>query len=272
MDVFNHILTRLFDALLYPFAGLPPVWGVAFVSILTGAVMVWLFGKLTNQQKIRTLKDRIRGRMLEMWVFRDHPRVVLKAQGQALWSVAKYAACSLRPLVVLMVPVIVIMIQLQVHYGYRPVKPGDPALVRIVYDGPVSLDAMDVSLETPDAVAVETPPLRIPEVGEVDFRIRAAVAGEHQIVAKAGGVEVTKRLCVGGGGRALSPVRSRRWATRLFHPGEPGLPAGPLESIEVAYPAERVSILGMRLHWLWPFFVISIVGGLVLKKPFGVEL
>ncbi|NOZ20876.1 MAG: hypothetical protein GXP25_07275 [Planctomycetes bacterium] len=272
MDVFNTILTRLFDALLYPFAGLPPIWGLAFVSILTGAVMVRLFGKLTNQRKIRALKDRIRGRMLEMWIFRDYPRVVLKAHGQALWSVAKYAACSLRALVVLIIPVMLIMIQLQAHYGYRPVKPGDSALVRVIYDKPVALDAMNVSLETSDAIAVETPPLRIPEAREVDFRIRAKQAGEHEIAAKAGGIEVTKRLCVGDGGRALSPVRSQRWTTRIFHPAEPRLPRGTIESIEVGYPSERLSVFGMRFHWLWPFFVISILVGLVLKRPFGVEL
>ncbi|MEW6359022.1 MAG: hypothetical protein AB1696_22000 [Planctomycetota bacterium] len=272
MNAFNTTLTRFFDALLYPFAGLPPLYGVIFISILTGAAMVWLFGKLTNQQKIRALKDRIRGRMLEMWIFRDIPRVVLKAQGQALWGLMKYATCSLRALVVLIVPVALIMIQLQARCGWRPLQPGEAALVRIVYARPLPLDAMNASLEPSGAVAVETPPLRILEMREVDFRIRAGQTGEHQITAKAEGGPAAKTLHVGDGGRALSPVRSRRWTARLFHPAEPGLPSGPIESIEIEYPSERVSVAGVRLHWLWPFLIVSILAGLLLKRPFRVEL
>ena len=48
--------------------------------------------------------------------------------------------------------------------------------------------------------------------------------------------------------------------------------AGPLDSIEVGYDSRRISWLGMDFHWIWAFFILSIVVGFSLKRAFGVEL
>jgi hypothetical protein len=272
MDTVNVVMTRLFDGLLWPFRGLHPMWGLTAVSVLTGIAMVWLFGKVSNQRLIGSLKRRIKGHLLEMWLFRDSTLVVLKAQGRVLWNTLKYALCALQALVVLMIPVIFIMIQLEARYGSRPLRPGEKAVVKIVYAAPKSLEAMDVKIEVPEGLAIETPPLRIPGEREVDFRVGARAAGDYVLRAKLGDGTVTKAIRVGSPGGPLSPVRSTGLLSRFLHPAEPGLPDGPLEAVEVAYPASRVSLWGMEFHWLWPFFILSIVTGYALKGVFKVEL
>lgn len=272
MDALNLILTRAFDLCLAPFSGMAAMWGVAVVSVVSGIVLLLIFGKTSNQRKIRQLKDKMKGHMLEMWIFRDSAAVVLKAQGRVFWNLARYTACFLPSFVIVLVPVLLIMIQLQARYGYAPLRPGESAFLSLLYTKPVSADAMSVDLTAPDGVTVETPALRIPESREVDFRIRADKAGQHRIVATVGGERFAKIVCVGNADRAMSPVRSSRMLARLLYPAEPGLPSGSLESITVRYRAARMTLWGLSFHWVWPFLILSLAAGFALKGVFRVEL
>jgi hypothetical protein len=274
MDWFNRALTRAFDLLLRPLGALQPVWGLAAAAVLAGVAMVWLFGKVSNQRRIRTLKRTAKGRLLEMWIFRDNLRVVLVAQGRLLWDTGKYALCSAQALLVVMIPVVPIMVQLQARYGWRPLSPGESTILKVVYRGPRSLDEMDVRLGLPEGVRLEAPPLRIPEDGEVDFRLAGEREGRYEIAAELNGQTLTKSLQVGRSSWAdpLSPLRGGGLLDRLLHPVEPPLPDGPVKRIEVRYAAAEIPFCGWRLHWLWPFLVLSILAGFALKGRLGVEL
>jgi hypothetical protein len=271
MDIFNLVMTRLFDGLLYPVRHLDPMWGVTMVSIPTGIILVWLFGKVSNQRLIRSLKARIKGHMLELWIFRDNTRVVLKAQANVLWNTCKYALCSLQAVVILMIPVVVIMIQLEARYGATPLKTGESVLIKIIYAKSTALADMDARIEVPEGLVLETPPLRIPGEREVDFRLGARREGSYELPIITGEQTFTKSLQVGGLGSALSPVRSGRLVDRFLRPVEPGMPAGDLASVEVRYPKQDLTLWGMEFHWLWAFFIISIATGYALRGPLGVE-
>ena len=80
MQWLNRVLTHAFDLLLAPLDQCHPMWGVATVSVLTGVLMAWLFGKLSNQRRIRELKRKTKGHFLGMWIFRHNLRAVLAAQ------------------------------------------------------------------------------------------------------------------------------------------------------------------------------------------------
>ena len=174
MDLFNRTITAAFDALLYPFGPERPVGGVAFVAVLTGAALVWLFGRISNQRRVRTLKATMSGHLLEVWLFRDQLRNVVKAEGRVLRQTGKYLLCSLPAFCVLTVPVLAVMIQLQARYGYRPLRPGEHAILKVFLADPPGGGLADVQLQVPEGLVLETPALRIPRNREVDFRIAAA--------------------------------------------------------------------------------------------------
>ena len=59
----------------------------------------------------------------------------------------------------------------------------------------------------------------------------------------------------------------------IFNPGEKPLPKKlGIKSIEVAYPAQRMSLFGWRIHWLVAFFALSIIFGFAFKGVFKVEI
>jgi hypothetical protein len=243
-----------------------------FVSVATGAALVWLFGRVSNQQRVRTLKATMRGHLLEVWIFRDQLRNVLKAEWRLLRQTGKYLLCTLPAFFVLMIPVLVIMVQLQARYGYRPLSPGEHALLKVFTRDDSAAGLADVKLHVPDGLVLETPALRIPRTREVDFRIGAAKSGRYQLGVEAAGETVTKSVAVGPVRCALSPQRSGRLVDRLLYPAEPKMPAGPIASTEIAYPQETIPLVGFRIHWVWLFLVISMAAGYALKGLFRVEL
>ena len=64
MDLFNKIITWIFDILFYPFAGLHPVWGLIFISVITGVLMLLIFKVTSNQAGIRKTKSHIQAYLL----------------------------------------------------------------------------------------------------------------------------------------------------------------------------------------------------------------
>ncbi len=272
MDAFNHTLTRLFDWALWPFRGLDPMWAVAATAAVLGVVLVWAFGKVSNQQRIARLKDRIKGHMLEMWIFRHNAAVVLKAQGRTLGYAVLYTLDALRGMAIVMVPVLLVLVQLQARYGYAPLRPGESAVLRVLYAAPLSLEEMDVALDLPSGVVAETPALRVPDEGEVDFRISAAEAGVYDVGVTCSGERVTKSLCVGTVGAAVSPRRASGWFGRMLYPTEPGLGSGRLRAVELRYPQATLSLWGMEFHWMWAFLIISLVVGMLARGPLKVAL
>lgn len=268
----NRILNGAFDAMLWPFRSLDPLWGLTAVSLLTGVLMLWIFGRVSDQDSIRSVRDRIRGNLIGIRLFGDDLGMLFRLQARIFRQTMTYLRFAMLPMVVLLVPVLLVLVQLNLRFAVRPLVPGEAAVVKLTLRGASPFD-QGVSLEAPTGVSVETPGVRMPDRGEVAWRVRAVEPGEYQLTARAGGDEVGKRIVVGDGWRAISPLRSSSWVDLLLYPGEPPIPSGNgIRSVEVGYSALPLSLFGFGVDWLLFFFVASIAFGFAFRRPLGVEI
>jgi hypothetical protein len=267
-------MTLLFDGLELPVRGLSAGWALVALSVPAGLLFLWLFGKVSNQDAIAEVKDRIRGHLLGVRLFRHDLGVSLALQGRILRDTAVYLRHSLLPMLILLVPVLLILTQVNLRYSVRPLEPGEVAMVRAVVrdastlTGPIVLDA-------PAGVVVETPAVRIRSMREAVWRVRADAPGRHEIAVRAGGASESKEILVGAEpGRRVSARRpGGGFFDVLLWPGEPPIPrASAVEAVEVAYPERELRLLGLRFHWLVLFFVVSLAAGYGLKGLFGVQV
>jgi hypothetical protein len=275
MWILNRLLSGLFGLLFLPFRHLNPWFGMAFISLLTGLLMLFIFRLTSNQEGIRKVKDRIKAHLLELRLFKDNMSVTMTAQGRILRANLRYIGYSARPMLVMMVPLVLILIQLNLWFGYEPLRPGESAIVKVKLEGSRNPIDLDAALEPPSGVVVETPPLRVEEEKEIDWRIRAESPGIHELTVKLEGQSLAKSVVIGAAGwERISPVKVRRgFLEELINPGEKPLPAGtPVRSIEVLYPSKRLEVLGLRLHWLVAYFALSILFGFALKRPLKIEI
>ena len=275
MHIFNTIFGKIFDVIFWPFQRMSPWVGMAVISLLTGLFMLFIFRHTSNQAGIRKVKNRIKAHLLELRLFKDNLGLSLKAQGNILKNNARYIGYSGKPLLVMIIPLVLILIQLNFWFGYLPLQPGEKAILKVKLKEGVSAIATAVDLRAEPPLVIETPALRIEEEREIDWRFSASEPGFYNLEIIVDGVTVTKTVqVIRKSLQKITPIKPRKnFIDQVFNPGEKPISSStPLESIEVTYPEMRFGFLGLRLHWIIAYFALSIVFGFALKGVFGVEI
>ncbi len=266
-------ITRLFDVLSAPFARMSPWVGLLVASALSGALLLLVFRYTSHQRRLRAAKDRVMAHLLEVVLYRDDPRVVLRAQARLVRDNLRYLGFTLVPLAVMVLPAVLLITQLDLRYGRRPLHVGERTILAVkLLPRTVSLD--EVTIAAPPGVQVDTPALRLPAEHEVDWRLVARRPGVHEVRIRAGDREFVKRVVVATRGGALAQERSGPdLRTQFLHPGEAPLPRGaPVTWVRLTYPPATLPLGHWRLHWFWPWLVISMAVGYALRGPLRVQL
>lgn len=276
MELINAPLRAVFDALLAPFAGRSPMFTLVPISVLVGLLALLLFKWTSNQKALEAARRRQLAGFFEIRLFNDDLRNLLGAQGRILRATGRYFLHTLIPLAILLVPFGLIVAQLQFHYGYQGLAMGDTTLLKVRLEDSASADGRkpDAGLTMPSGVEVETPAVWIPSERTLVWRLRAAEPGEHTLHLDIGGESLSKSLTVSDRVVRRSPLRpGKSLGARLLYPAESPLPAdGPVESIELRYPEAEVNLLGIRMHWIIAFLILTVVAALLLRKPLGVTI
>jgi len=273
--LFNALVTGIFNFLFLLLGAAGPFWSLMIFSVAAGIVMLWVFGKVSNQQRIGELKAKIQANLIGVRLFRNSVSVFLKLQGRILRDTLVYMKYSVKPMLVMILPFFVILIQLHGRYGIRPLAVDEAALVKVQVADTVLLDgSVEVALEGSQGVRIETPAVRIPSLREVAWRVRPDREGEHRLMVHVGTETVEKSLVAGNTKKLLSSARSGTgFFGAILHPGERPLDHnGAVESVSIVYPAPDLRFLGWGVNWLAGFLVVSIAFGYLLKGYFGVHV
>ncbi|MDH4197425.1 MAG: hypothetical protein OEW05_08475 [Candidatus Aminicenantes bacterium] len=274
MGIVNLVLGKVFDLLFLPVRSLTPWAGLVLVSLLTALLMLFVFRLTSNQAGIRRAKDRIKAHLLELRLYKDNMSVTLRAQGQILLQNLRYIGYNAKPLLVMIVPLVLILAQLNLWFGASPLRPGEETLVKVKLREGYSPLETALELRSTGGVTVETPPVRIEDEGEYAWRLRAVSAGPAGLEFAVGPSSISKSVAIGGRPLAkVSPRRSRSLLDLVLYPGEPPLPADvPIRTIEVLYRGQTLSFLGIGVHWLVAYLILSVIFGFALKGVFKVEI
>ncbi len=247
---------------------------MVFVSFLSGLLMLFIFRLTSNQAGIRQVKDKIKAHLLELRLFKDSLPVTLKAQGQILSHNLKYIGYSTKPMLIMLIPLLVILAQLNLWFGYKALPVGETAILKLSLEENTDSLSQEVELEVPAGLVVETPPLRLEQLREIDWRIRAKAEGIHELRIKLAGQSLTKTVTVAAKPLTrVCPLKTSRFLDELLYPGEKPISSSiPVTSVEITYPAKKLNLFGLNLHWLVPYLALSILSGFVFKRPFRVEI
>jgi uncharacterized membrane protein (DUF106 family) len=276
------LLRPVFDLLLSPFRSLPPIVGLLVVSLIASIGMLVVFKATSDQRRLEEVKRQIHACLFEIRLFNDDLAAVLRAQMEILRHNGSYLRLSAVPMLWMIVPLVFVIAQLQFHYGYEGLKPGQDFLVKVQLRDGWQAGAPDsasqgstrpsASLEAPAGLEVETPAVWIPSRQELAWRLRARQWGDYDLKLRLGDQEYSKAVQVSQGVRRRSPVRLEAgfW-NDLLYPAEDPLPKGsPVVSIACGYPDASVPVLGWGVHWMVVFFVLSVVFAFALRGLFGV--
>jgi type II secretory pathway pseudopilin PulG len=272
----NRALVWLSDTLLGPLLGLPPLASLLIVSVLTAAAMVPVIGRTSDQKRVVATKRRIRAALLEIRLYNDDPRLVLRAVGHALAHNGIYLRLSLVPLAWLAVPLTLVVAHLQPFFGYDGLTPGVPALVKVETRdaGTQGAQPAGPSLEAPESIRIETGAVRLAARNEVLWRIVPTAVGDYVLTVRVGGQTATKTLHASNRPARRSPQRtSAGLIDEVLYPSEPPLPddAG-MDRIAVTYPEATIDVFGWQVHWLIVYFVLTMASALLIARRLGIAV
>ncbi len=277
MSYLNAVLRPVFDVLLGPASGWPPIVPIAVVSLLVGVGMLLVFKRTSDQARLAQVKRLITAGIFEIRLFNDDLVAILRAQAEILRQNASYLRLTIRPTLFILAPLVLVMAQLQFHYGYEGLRPGQSTLLRVdLAPGTVAAGKRpSVRLDVPAGLRADTDALWFPAASQLAWRLVAETEGNYQLgVALDGAPPVEKSVRVTQRAVRLAPERvDTGFLSQLLYPAEPPLPeAGPIRAIRLAYPDREVSVLGFGMHWMIPFFVLSLVFAFSLKGVFKVTI
>jgi hypothetical protein len=275
MWFFNSAFGRIFDIIFLPVRNLSPWFGMVFISLLTGLLMLFIFRRTSNQTGIRKAKNKIKAHLLELRLYKDNMNVSWRAYGQILRANLKYISHSVKPMLVMIIPVLLILIQLNLWFGSRSLKIGQEAVLKIRLEQGKNPLQKEIVIEPPDGISVETPALRVEDAREFDWRLRAVGKGVHTIAFRSENQSFSKQVAVEQ--NRLSKISAVKPGSSLldqmFNPGERPLPKNlGIQSVELVYPSPGMNLFGWQIHWLIVFFALSIIFGFGLKGFFKVEI
>lgn len=277
MTWINLGLGGLVGAALAPFQSLPPIVGLSVVSLVAAIGMLLVFRATSDQQAIAAVKRRIHAGIFEIRLFNDDLRAMFSAQLDILRHNLTYLRLSLAPMLWMLVPLVLLIAQLQFYYGYDGFGPGESAIVKVrLREGafPSSGPAPAIALEAPSGLRVETPLVWIPSEREAAWRIGMDRPGDYELTVALDGRSVTKQVRVSNQVGWRTPERLEAGlVNQVLYPAEAPLDAdAAIEAILVAYPEREINLLGYGTHWMVAFFVLSLVFAFALKSRFGVVI
>lgn len=254
--------------IMAPLRLLPAELALTCYSIMTGVVILLLFKISSNPAKIAAARDKALARVLELWLFKEDAVGGLFSVGRAMLNSLGYLATMLRPAMVSMLPMLIMLIQANAWFGAQPLRKGDAVLVSVQATERGVADK--ITLKVPANITVEAS-VACAEANEKVWRIRVNEAGGLGVLKFSDrNIDEDKLIATGSSLLRTSLLRSDSRGEHLLYPDEPIL-TGPLKSIKIAYKPASYSLLGMKMPWIVYLLIISLITGLILKKPLGVE-
>jgi uncharacterized membrane protein (DUF106 family) len=272
MAALNALLDATFDLLFRPLAALPVFLSLSLVAVSTAVVILLAVRAASDQPALAAVKRQIHGDFFEMRLFADDLQAMFRAQAGILRHNATYLRLSLVPMLWISVPLILLLAQLQSHFGYAGVVVGEPVAVTAQWKS-VGSDPRTATLDVPPGVRVETPALWFPALRQVVWLVAAERAGDYRLRVGTGGAVYAKTLHADDGPARRSAVRTGpAFFDQVRYPSEPPLPAAaPVASISVAYGEGRVDVFGWKFGWMTVYFVESLIFALLLRRPLRVS-
>lgn len=273
---FANVLTNALGRFVVaPVVGLCGGWlsNTIFAGIV-GVMALFMFKYTSNQDAIGKVRDNIKAQTLALKLFSDSVSVTLQAQMRLFIGAFSLFFHALRPMLVMIVPVVLILSQMALWYQARPLAVGEESLVTVQLNGDSKSVFYELQMQPNAAFEITTGPVKALANREIFWKVKATRGGDHIIVLRGDGIEVEKKLSVGGGAfRRVSLLRpGQKWSDILLHPLEkPFSSDSPVQSIGIEYP-DRNSFLSGTSSWLIYFFVASMVIALIFKPAVKVKM
>lgn len=259
--------------LFAPLTGLGGWQSNTIISAVTGVILLIIFKHTSNQKAIGRVRDGIKANLLALKLFKDSLVVTFQSQGRLFKSAFLLLFYSIKPMLVMIVPVCLVLSQIALLYQVRPLQKGEETIIVMQLNEEKASAQPVISINSLQGAEILIDQTHISSKKQVWWKIRALEDGYHNIVFLVNEREIDKQLAVGDGFKRVSSKRPGwRWSDILMHPAEKPLGADSVvESITIDYPRQGRTFCSID-GWLIYFFLASMVFAFAFKPVLKVRI
>lgn len=255
---------------LSPVALLPGWLSINIISAILGVLLLLIFKYTSNQSAIARIRDDIKANFLAIKLYRESSFVALRSQIKIFVSSFKLLFHSIVPMLFMILPVSLIIVQMGMWFQARPFRiDDDPVIIKMKLNRAIQNRQSNIRLE-PQRGVFKTigRPVRVFSKKEIYWKIAPEKTGYHSLVFQVNNHKYEKLLAVGDGFMRLSSRKpSQDLADVFLFPLEKPFPSDSIvRFIDIDYP-ERVSKMYGTDWWIVYFFISSMVFAFIFK-PF----
>jgi hypothetical protein len=190
LDVLIKIMTWLGDAYFAATAFASPEINLWIISALMGFVMLWIWRFTSNQAAIADVRRKISAHLLATRLFKDDLSVTFRAQRQIILQALRLLLHSLRPMVIMLAPFILVMTQIGLRYEHRAAPIGRVTRVKATMKTGHAVESLGTALQLPDGLERDAnDPCCVKSLRTVDWRITcrrppSTVGGRRRVRAR----------------------------------------------------------------------------------------
>src|ERR1700724_4575546 len=104
---------------------------VVGLSLVVGLLMVVLFGYTSDQKAIGIAEDQLKAHLLAVRLYRDQIPVVMGSYGKILRGTGRYLKLAFKPLLYVIIPITLLIVQIDRYLGAMPIPPNTPFLLTV---------------------------------------------------------------------------------------------------------------------------------------------
>ena len=277
----SAFINQAFDILFAPLSFLDPILFLGLLAFISAIVILYIFKKMSNQEKIKFHKDRIIGYILETNLYRDDFGQIISSLLNILKHNMFYLRYVITPLLVMMIPMIPIMMQIDNRLGYMPLNKNEQFIIRIDLDKNLAANVPHILerilCETSEGIHIETPPLRVDSEASIFWRARILNSNKLQYIhLKIEGIKeiLEKQIVTNSEIRSFASQKTKRslWNSLLYSAEDPIPDTFPIKLVSVSYRPARYNLLFLNSDPIILFFIFTLLGGLVIKPFISVRI
>ena len=136
---------------------------LVFTSMVFGLINALLFRRLVNRADVKRTVNRMLAHAMSFRLFADEPGLVFRAQLELLRENFRLLRQIAIPLIASAALLAASWDTMDRHFGYRPVPKGQTAVLTL---------PLGTGLRSSPEISVETPPVHIPRLKQVSWRVR----------------------------------------------------------------------------------------------------
>ena len=270
----NSLVNTVWDPVLSGFRRENPWPAMIAASFVATVILLLVMRSVARPEAMARSKKKLIARVMELHLFRHDLSVSLTACGRIVSANLAYLRHLLLPTLLAVVPGVLILIQLNCWFSRKPLQIGEAAIVEVQFGEGEFPGSRLPAITTSDSLRIDSPPLRIPALRQVNWRIRPETLQDGWIDVELNGRIIRKQVSVGSRLAKVSEARVQAagWELLLNPVEQPIEISSEIVAVRIRYPPRKM-YLGLReIHWLLAFLVLTMLFGVILKGPLNVPL